>query len=39
MTGLSDLVMLLIGKLHGKIQEHAPLPTIILAVVGRIYIH
>ena len=33
MTGLSDLVMLLIGKLYGKIQEHAPLPTFILALV------
>ena len=33
MTGLSDLVVLLIGKLYGKIQEHAPLPTIILALV------
>ena len=36
MTGLSDLVMLLIGKLYGKIQEHAPLPTIILALARHI---
>lgn len=38
MTGLSDLVVLLIGKLYGKIQEHAPLPTIILAVVRHPFI-
>ena len=37
MTGLSDLVVLLIGKLYGKIQEHAPLPTIILALVCRVF--
>lgn len=33
MTGLSDLVVLLIGKLYGKIQEYAPLPTLISALV------
>jgi hypothetical protein len=37
MTGLSDLVVLLIGKLYGRIQEHAPLPTIILALVCRAF--
>lgn len=36
MTGLSDLVVLLIGKLYGKIQEHAPLPTLILALVSYV---
>ena len=39
MTGLSDLVLLLIGKPHGKIQEHAPLHTIILAVVRHTSSH
>lgn len=38
MTGLSDLVALLIGKLYGKIQERAPLPTIIFAVVRHLFI-
>ena len=36
MTGLSDLVVLVIGKLYGKIQEHAPLSTFILALVGHL---
>ena len=34
MTGLTDLVLLLVGNLYGKIQEHEPLPTIILASVN-----
>ena len=38
MTGLSDLVVLLVGKLYGKIQEHAPLPTVILALVCHTFI-
>jgi len=38
MTGLSDLVVLLIGKLYGEIQEHAPLPTFILALVCHTFI-
>ena len=38
MTGLSDFVVLLIGKLYGKIQEHAPLPTIVLALVCYAFI-
>ena len=38
MTGLSDLVVLVIGKLYGKLQEHAPLPTVILAVVRYTFI-
>ena len=33
MTGPADLVILLVGNLYGKIQEHQPLPTIILALV------
>jgi len=38
MTGLPDLVVLLVGKLYGKIQEHAPLPTFILALVRHVFI-
>ena len=34
MTGLTDLVVLLVGNLYGKIQEHEPLPTVILALVA-----
>ena len=33
MTGLADLVVLLVLNLYGKIQEHEPLPTVILALV------
>ena len=33
MTGLTDLVVSLVLNLYGKIQEHEPLPTVILALV------
>ena len=33
MTGLTDLVVLPVGKLYGKIQEREPLPVIISALV------
>ena len=33
MTDFVDLVVLLTGRLYGKIQEHEPLPTVILALV------
>jgi hypothetical protein len=35
MTGLTDLVVLLVIDLYGKIQEHEPLPTVILALVSN----
>ena len=34
MTGLADLVVFLVINLYGKVQEHQPLPTIILALVS-----
>ena len=34
MTGLADLAVLLVINLYGKVQEHQPLPTIILALVS-----
>jgi len=39
MTGLTDLVVLLVVNFYGKIQEHEPLPTIILALVTVAEIH
>lgn len=39
MTSFTDLVVLLIGRLYGKIQEHEPLPTILLALVTSIDVH
>ena len=39
MTGLADLVVLLVLNLYGKIQEHEPLPTVILALVAVADIH
>jgi len=33
MTGLTALVVLLVGNLYGKIQEHELLPVIISALV------
>ena len=39
MTGLADLVVLLIVNLYGKIQEHEPLPTIVLALVIVVDLH
>ena len=34
MAGLTDLVVLLVINVYGKIQEHEPLPTVILALVS-----